>query len=196
MSTPKLFYFDIMGRAEMIRLVFAAAGKQLEDVRFPETEWPQYKEKAPFGLAPYMEIDGKLYAQSVALSTYFAKLFDLYGKTDKECLQIDQLLNVIQDFITISFKIYEEPDEEKKAEKLKTCKESDTARYMGYFEKLLKENGTGYYVGDRLTLADLAVFDVVTGWMKYFMGPIDGFPLVNAFVDKIGAGERIKAYMA
>ena len=39
----KLYYFDVMGRGEMIRLVFTAAGKQFEDIRISDDEWPNYK---------------------------------------------------------------------------------------------------------------------------------------------------------
>lgn len=39
----KLYYFPIRGRAEAIRLVFAYAGVEYEDVRIPMDQWPQHK---------------------------------------------------------------------------------------------------------------------------------------------------------
>ncbi|XP_035826634.1 glutathione S-transferase-like [Aplysia californica] len=119
-----------------------------------------------------------------------------YGKSDIECLQIDQLLNLISDYLDISGKVFLEADKDKKAELLKSCKGPDTQRYFGYFERLLKQNGTSFFVGKELTLADIAVFDLVTGWMKNFMGPIDNFPLANALVSKVAANDKIKAYVA
>ena len=39
----KLTYFDIRGRAEMTRLLFAAAGASYEDVRVKKEDWPTLK---------------------------------------------------------------------------------------------------------------------------------------------------------
>ena len=39
----KLMYFPGRGRAEIIRLIFAQAGVQYEDVRVDHAQWPQLK---------------------------------------------------------------------------------------------------------------------------------------------------------
>ena len=39
----KLTYFQVTGRAEISRLMFAAAGVQYEDHRIKAGEWPTYK---------------------------------------------------------------------------------------------------------------------------------------------------------
>ena len=39
MSTYKLTYFDIRGKAEIIRLIFAQAGVEYEDIRIGQDEW-------------------------------------------------------------------------------------------------------------------------------------------------------------
>ena len=54
----------------------------------------------PFGQMPVLEIDGKQYAQSIALSRYVAKQVGLYGKDDLESLQIDQAADLSTDFRT------------------------------------------------------------------------------------------------
>ena len=56
MTEYKLYYFSLRGRAEVIRLVFAAAGQKFEDIRFTRDTWPEYKKKAPFGKSPFLEV--------------------------------------------------------------------------------------------------------------------------------------------
>lgn len=43
MPSYKLIYFNIKGRAEIPRLIFAAAGQEYEDERIDFKEWPQRK---------------------------------------------------------------------------------------------------------------------------------------------------------
>ncbi|XP_005104558.2 probable glutathione S-transferase 7 [Aplysia californica] len=195
-SELKLFYSNAKGRAELIRLVLAAAGKQFNDVRFAREEWPKYKVDAPFGQMPYMEIDGKFYSQSIALATYFAREYGFCGKTNLESLQVDQVIQLIQDFVTVAAKMFHEKEEEKKGELIKTFKETDSPRLFGYVEAQLKENGTGYLVGSELSLADIAVYDFITGALVDLVCPLDNFPLVKTLTETVGQNERIKKYVA
>jgi hypothetical protein len=43
----KLFFFNARDRAEVIRLLFAAADQKYEDIRFEEEKWPEFKPKSP-----------------------------------------------------------------------------------------------------------------------------------------------------
>ena len=46
----KLTYFDIRGRAEMTRLLFAAAGASYEDVRVKKEDWPTLKPSKKYSI--------------------------------------------------------------------------------------------------------------------------------------------------
>lgn len=51
----------------------------------------------PFGKLPFLEIDGKRYPQSVALTRYLGKKAGLGGKDSWEDLQIDIIVDTIGD---------------------------------------------------------------------------------------------------
>ena len=73
-------------------------------------------------------------------------------------------------------------------------------KYLGYFERLLEDNGGGYVKGRRLTYVDLSMFQLVEGLryafpkrMKAFERKIQG--LVDLH-DRVAARPNIKAYLA
>lgn len=41
--TYKLRYFNVKGRAESVRTLFAYGGIEYEDIRFTKEEWPEIK---------------------------------------------------------------------------------------------------------------------------------------------------------
>jgi len=196
MSTVKLTYFNIKGRAEMSRLVMAAAGKPFEDIRYKQGEWETAKLKTPFGQSPTLEVDGKLYGQSMAIATYLARENGLYGKTNLDGLAIDQYVQLCQDLINCAVKAFREKDQDKKDEIWKNFKDEDSPKYFGYFEKALAESKSGYLVGNSLTLADIAVFDLPTGMLDEKMCSLDKFPNLKALVEKVGSTPGIQEWVS
>ncbi|BFZ04971.1 hypothetical protein BsWGS_08010 [Bradybaena similaris] len=193
----KLFYFDLNGRAEIIRLILAKAGVDFEDIRISRDDWPKQKGNSPFGQLPYAEINGKVYGQSLAIANYFAREYNLYGKSNLDGLKIDQVAQLNEDLIQEVVKVFREQDEAKKAEIEKKLKEEVAPKFFGFYEKLLKENNGKHFVGDSVTLADLILYDVVTGFVSTYTGPVPStFPLIKALAEKIGSDDRIKAYKA
>ncbi|XP_012945673.1 probable glutathione S-transferase 6 [Aplysia californica] len=195
MPSYKLTYFDTHGRAEITRLIFAAAGQSYEDVRIKREDWPKIKATTPFGQVPILEVDGKTFGESVAIATYVAREFGFYGKNNLEQLAIDQVVQLVQDFISGIVKVVREPDPAKKGELLKEFCAEDAPKYFAMFERLLKDNGTGYFVGSSLTLADLALFDFATGLNNMSPGVLDKAPGVAALCQKVLTNEKIKAYV-
>lgn len=194
-SKIKLTYFDLNGRAEIIRLVLTWLGKEFEDVRIPRDKWPEIKPTSPFGQVPFIEIDGKVYGQSVAIANYFAREFGLYGKTNLDGLRIDQYAGLTEDFTLEAAKAFRESDPEKKAEIAKKVKEEVAPRYLGFAEKLIQDNNGEYFAGDSISLADLIAYDVATGFLKaYVEDVLDQYPSFKQVVDKVGSNERIRAY--
>ncbi|CAG5127941.1 unnamed protein product [Candidula unifasciata] len=195
-NSLKLFYYDAKGRAELIRLVLAAGGREYENVILTQDDWQTEKYKTPFGQLPVMEIGGKKYAQSIALANYCAAECGLYGKTNLDRLNIDQVVCLGSDLVSLATQAFHEKDETRKAEKMKNFAEVEAPRFFNMYEKLLKESSTGYFCGDSLTLADLFIYDQVFTESKWKTFKTEGFPLLNALRKLVESNEKIKAYLA
>ena len=52
----KLTYFNIRGRGEFLRYMFAYAAQNYTDDRVEQADWPKLKPNMPFGQLPVLEI--------------------------------------------------------------------------------------------------------------------------------------------
>jgi glutathione S-transferase len=167
MSTYKLTYFNGRGRAEIARLIFAAAGVKYEDVRLQGDQWPTLKPSTPFGQVPILEVDGVTLCQSLAIGRFLARKFNLAGKTDLDQARVDMIIDCLEDTTKPLLTFFFEKDEARKETLKKKYLEEQLPTSLTLFEKLLKTNngGDGFFVGKELTWADLALL-VTVGWIS------------------------------
>jgi glutathione S-transferase len=114
--------------------------------------------KCLFGQVPTIEIDGKVLCQSGAITRHFARVGGIIGESDDDKLRVDMLYEGARDFystfLPIGFKPIEEVIEAAKSKVIPT--------FFAAFSKALEDNGSnGYLVGNKTTLADLALFEVL-----------------------------------
>eukprot|EP01006_Ploeotia_vitrea_P013399 TRINITY_DN35092_c0_g1_i1.p1 TRINITY_DN35092_c0_g1~~TRINITY_DN35092_c0_g1_i1.p1 ORF type:complete len:251 (-),score=36.26 TRINITY_DN35092_c0_g1_i1:91-783(-) len=217
----KLTYFDARGRAEAIRLVFALAGVEFEDVRFseePDPEIPflpkefvdmQKSDKCPTKQVPFLEVeDGQvLLYQRGAIMRFLGRKYNLVGSTEVEYAQIDAIICTVNDMfdkIVNDLWFSTQKEQERKANIEKWNKEvMGWPRWGQYFEKLATKanSGSGFLVGNSLSIADVAVADFVIGWKETgeLVGVnnlLDAVPALKQFSDNIMGQPKIKAYYA
>lgn len=159
----KLTYFQMRGRAEIVRMVFAAAGVQYEDHRIEMSQWSSIKPNMPFGMLPILEFDGNVLCQSKAIARYLAHKYKLAGKSDLDHARADMIVDCLDDatkpFFYPAFVM--NPDADAKAAIAKKYCDEQLPGFLADIEKMLTENknGDGFFVGDKLTWADLAFVD-------------------------------------
>ena len=194
MPNYKLTYFNGRGRAEISRLIFAAAGVEFNDERL--TNWPTGKEDAPLGQLPYLTVDGLKIPQSISIARFLANRFNLAGKDDLEKVKTDTIVDTVSDFFT-SFlnNVYKLPDTEKPDAMIKFFRE-EAPKHLGNIEKLIKMYGSGTHsVGNSLTWADLQIYDVTS--MMHNMNAIllEKYPGILAVRKSVESNAKVAAYL-
>lgn len=91
-------YFNGRGRAEISRLIFAAAGVEFTDNRIED--WPKTKSESPIGQVPYLEIDDLKLPQSLSIARYLAREYNLVGKNNLEAAKADAIVDTCIDLMT------------------------------------------------------------------------------------------------
>jgi len=196
-----LTYFAGRGLAEVSRWVFAAADQPYDDVRISHdgdrAEWLKIKPTTPFGQIPVLDIDGVKICQSNAIAHYLAHEFNLEGKTNVDHARVTMIVDCVSDVIRSVYSIRGEQDATKKAEAKKKF-EDDLRTQQKYFDQFLTDNkNTGYFVGDSLTLADIAY---AVGLERMLDAEIDlhldEFPGLKQLNENVRSNPKIAAWIA
>ncbi|KAK3604482.1 hypothetical protein CHS0354_019077 [Potamilus streckersoni] len=195
MRTYRLTYFDARGKAELARLVFAAAGQKFEDNRIQKDEWPEIKKTMPFGQVPLLEVDGKPLAQSYAIARYLAREFGFAGSSNWELAQIDQILDLVDDAKKEMLKAGHEKDPDKKKDLEQKLQDEIFPKFIGFFEKLLKDNGGQFFVGSSLSLADLAVLALFDNPLQKNPSLLDNSSALQAHRKLVQSSPKIDEYL-
>ncbi|CAA9990417.1 glutathione S-transferase, putative [Plasmodium knowlesi strain H] len=192
-----LYYFDARGKAELIRLIFAYLGIKYTDKRFGEKgdafiEFKNFKKekKTPFEQVPILEMDNIIFAQSQAIVRYLSKKYKIGGDTDLDEFYADMIFCGVQD---IHYK-FNNTNLFKQNET--TFLNEELPKWSGYFENILKKNKCHYFVGDNLTYADLAVFNLYDDIETKYPNSLKNFPLLKAHNEFISNLPNIKNYIS
>ncbi|XP_062612153.1 glutathione S-transferase 3-like [Saccostrea cucullata] len=198
MPTYKLMYFEGKGRAEAIRLALTAAGQEFEDKRFTREEWLKVKPTIPQKQLPCLQVDGRYIPQSAAILRYVGREFGLYGENNDESTRIDVIFGATEDFLKNVINVYYEKDETKKAELKKDLEENKLPQFLDLLEEILKENngGDGFFVGNKMSIADLLIFDTVDQVGSFVKSPPSFPPKLGALIEKVKNNPRIKEYIS
>ncbi|TYZ58895.1 hypothetical protein PybrP1_008184 [[Pythium] brassicae (nom. inval.)] len=176
MATPRslgrLHYFNQRGRAEIVRLVCAYGRVPLEEVEEPlGREFLARKPAFPCGQLPMMEIQGKLYSQSVALARYAARQVGLYPRGDDlAALKVDMVMDACADIhVPVLRATFIERDPESRAKLAKALvKHTLPGILRGLHERVGGDSGEDgpFVLGQTLSVADIVLFDVLTNRLE------------------------------
>nr|WOZ07763.1 glutathione S-transferase GSTs8 [Agrotis ipsilon] len=197
MSKYKYYYFDAKALGESGRLLLAYGGQEFQDIRFTDEEWPAVKPKMEYGKVPMLEIDGKQYSQSKAISRYLGRKYGLAGDTLEDALEIDQIVDLLVDLRTKAeetnwrFETNEEVRERRFADYAKNV-------FPDYLERLnaaaVKNNG--HFALGKLTWADF----MLAGTFDYLKNLVripdlaKKYPAFQKVIDNVYSFPQVKAY--
>ncbi len=213
----ELYYWPtIQGRGEFIRLALEEAGADYVDVARRGKAGMAAMQKVLEGrrvahppyAPPFLKAGKDVIAQTALILFYLGPRLNLAPSDEAGRMWAHQLQLTVSDLVVhihdthhpVSGWLYYE--EQKPAAKRRTA---DFWRYrvpksLGYFERVLKQNGGTYMVGRRLCYVDLSLFQIVEGLRYAFPKRMHRFerkvPLLIALHGRVARRPRIAAYLA
>nr|XP_010972262.2 glutathione S-transferase A4-like [Camelus bactrianus] len=182
---------------ESIHWLLAAAGVEFEE-EFLETR-EQYEKLQKdghllFGQVPLVEIDGMVLTQTRAVLSYLAAKYNLRGKDLKEAVRIDMYADGTLDLMMMIAQAVFKPPEEKEEDLALVVQKAKT-RYFPVFEKILKDHGEDFLVGNTFSWADIQLLEAILMVEELNASVLSDFPLLKAFKTRISNMSTIKKFL-
>jgi glutathione S-transferase len=211
----ELYYWpSIQGRGEYVRLALEEAAADYADVARGERgmaammRMMEAKSGTPPFAPPFLKAGKLVIGQTANILFYLGSRHGLAPKAEAGRLWVHQLQLTVTDFVVevhdthhpIATSLYYEDQKAPAKKRTEEFWDERVPKYLGYFERLLQQNGGSYLTGRRLTYIDLSLFQIVEGLRYAFPKRMKAFerkiPGLVDLRDRVAARPNIKAYLA
>jgi glutathione S-transferase len=211
----ELYYWPgIQGRGEYVRLALEEAGADYADVARGERgmaammRMMEAKSGTPPFAPPFLKAGKLVIGQTANILFYLGSRHGLAPKAEAGRLWVHQLQLTVTDFVMevhdthhpIATSLYYEDQKAPAKKRTGEFWDERVPKYLGYFERLLEQNGGSWLTGRRLTYIDLSLFQIVEGLRYAFPKRMKAFerkiPGLVDLRDRVAARPNIKAYLA
>ena len=195
----RLFYFPIRGRGEQIRVLMHALEVPFEEVAVDGKLFGELKAEGPstlnFGAVPMLEDGGFRLVQGPAIMAYIGRQHGGAPSDPKESARADSITLGAEDLRMKYFGLFGDGAEKKQKEFLEG---NWTSRWLPAFDSLLEANDSkDHLVGDQLSFADAAVWDVLDAMVTYIDGAtLSGASRLQGFYESFAARSAVAKYLA
>lgn len=208
------YWPTIQGRGEFVRLALedaaiayrdVARGKGGENLLMKELG-DRRTEHPPFA-PPFLKAGKLVIGQTANILLFLGERHNLAPRSDAGRLWTHQLQLTITDLVAeihdshhpIAGSLYYEDQRKEAARRAEDLRKNRLPKFLGYFDRVLKKNGSGWLAGRSRSYADLSLFQIVEG-LRYAY-PLATrklerkFPQLTKLRDRVAARPNIAAYL-
>jgi glutathione S-transferase len=208
------YWPTIQGRGEYVRLALedaaipyldVARGKNGEDLLVKELGGKRMAH--PSFAPPFLKAGKLVIGQTANILLFLGYRHNLAPKSDAGRFWTHQLQLTIADLVAeihdshhpIAGSLYYEDQQREAAKRAGDLRENRLPKFLGYFDRVLKKNGTGWLVGRSRSYADLSLFQIVEGLRYAYPAATKKlerkFPSLTELRDRVAARPNIAAYL-
>ena len=205
----RLYYWpEIQGRGEFIRLALEYAGVDYVDVlRSRNGKFIEIKKFTPFA-PPYLVAGKRVLSQTANILLYLGPRLRLAPRDEAGRLWAHQLQLTIADWLVevhdthhpIGSGLYYEEQRREARRRAADFRATRLAKYLDYFEGILRRSGGPWLLGKKLAYPDLSLFQMVAGLQYAFprtMARLEKrYPRTLSLHQRVAGHPRLARYLA
>jgi glutathione S-transferase len=158
----------------------------------------KFSGRFPCAQVPILEVDGVTIFQSRAIENFLSRKFGFHGSNDIEAAQIEGIVEQIRDIRMATRENFNGGDA-KKAEWL--AENGGLCKHFALLEKYLEKGKNGYFVGGKLSFADILAFHLLGGaWEMKDLGAVAPvfakYPRLCRLKEQVFTLDSLRAYVA
>jgi len=177
-----LEYFAIRALGELPRLLLEVLEVPYDSVYHFGGGY--YKPYAPFGQMPLYREGSMLLSQSGAICRHIANKFGIAGDCPASKAKVDMYFELAKDIKSKKSAIYDMQGH------------PDAAKLHQFLVPAEAACDGKFFVGKKLTLADVAMFEALHTMVELAPDSLDKYPSLEAFVATFAARPQVAAYLA
>jgi len=189
------------GRGEQIRLLLHELGQKFEDIHIkPDGEFQTLKKQGAntlyFKSVPMLQDGDFKLVQGPVIMNYLGRKHGLMSNDLQLAAKTEAIVLGAEDMRMAYFRAFGDSEEAIVKQKL-FVKEQWKARWLPSWNELLELNGdTGFFIGNQLTQADLAVWDAMDAIVDRIEGAgFDDYDRLVKFYESISCRPGITGYL-
>ncbi|GAB1598755.1 S-crystallin 3 [Argonauta hians] len=206
MPSYTLHYFNHRGRAEICRMLFAAAGVQYNDRRIESSEWDSMRNKMPCSMMPMLELDNRTQIpQSMAMARYLAREFGFHGRSNIEMARVDYISDCFNDILDDYLRMFQDSnfrmnmrsrDSNRSTEQRNRYRET-CRRILPFMERTLemRNGGNQFFMGDQLTMADMMCYCALENPLMDEPSMLSSYPKLQSLRNRVMNHPKMSQYL-
>ncbi|VDK76862.1 unnamed protein product [Litomosoides sigmodontis] len=144
--------------------------------------------ETPYGHVPILDVSGKILAESHAIERFLARKFKLMGENEWEAAKIDEIICNLEE---VWLKVHPWIHNENSTKQDEAFVNETITPFLQRYEQFLLDSNSSYFVGNKISLAGLAVFNI----LQYFHELTPRYPKQAEFTVQIGQMPRIRTWI-
>jgi len=163
---PKLYYFELYGKAESIRLLFYYAKQDFEDIQLTKAKFRELQSQGffPGGQVPILEYCGKKFTQASSILRMLCQKYGYYPNDPDQIYDCECISDFRTDVMRGLIKTMWIQDEKEKKKATAVWFEIELPPLLNTLEAYYKKvnGGQSYFIGKIMTMADFIWIDFYT----------------------------------